>query len=213
MVSLNGKTNLEYRCDHIHTEISTPAPKRSSIDIPLQDGTLDLTNNLSSTIFYGDRTIKIGLEMRGLREDWPIYFSKLLEDIHGQSVRVEFQNDPNYYWIGYAEVGQPKDNGASQNITITITAKPFKRERASEEVYSGTVIGDVSTTINVRCMRAYLTFNTSAAGATITYDGQTWSLPSGESTAFGLVLLPGSNALTLHGSGQTISITKTEAML
>ena len=44
-------------------------------------------------------------------------------------------------------------------------------------------------------------FDAGAPGMTVEYDGETWTLPVGESTCFGLVLPHGDSTLTLHGSG------------
>ena len=62
-------------------------------------------------------------------------------------------------------------------------------------------------------MRGYLTFTTSAANCTVTYDGQTWTLPLGTSTAYGLTLPTGNNSITLHASGATIKVELEEGTL
>ena len=166
MLYLNGNNNLFYKCDHTHTEISTPEAKLYSADIPLQDGALDLTNVISDNVFYGDRTISIGLELRALRSEWPMHLSHLINDIHGKEVHVEFDDDPRYYWIGRASVAATEDHGASCGIEITVTAKPFKRRLERTELYNDNVGGSDTINFTTTAPRTYFYFTVTGAAFT-----------------------------------------------
>lgn len=213
MFTINTKTPTTYGCVHTHTEISSPEPKRSTGDVPLADGVLDFTAMLSSIQFYRTRTIILQMENMGLRSTWPATYRTVMKDLHGKPVTLEIAEDPGYYWTGYATVDQLKDNGASCTITIRIEANPFKINKTSATINNSTVSGDKTLSVTVSEMRGYLTFTCSAANATVTYDGQTWTLPSGTSTAYGLVLPSGTSSVKLHGSGQTIKVVKEEGTL
>ena len=137
---------------------------------------------------------------------WPLTWSKLLRDFHGQKVQVVFSDDSEFYWTGTAKVSALVDNGATAGVTITVTAQPFKRTFQTVTALSAEAVsGDKTFTLNVPYLRAYPTFDTSASGFTITYNGETWSLPQGKSTAYGLTLLAGENEIKVHGSG-TITV-------
>ena len=211
--TINTKTPANYNCVHTHTEIATPEPKRSTGDVPLADGLLDFTAMLSSIQFYRTRTIILKMECMGLRSTWQGNYDTVLKDLHGKKVRLELDNDTSYYWTGYATVDALKDNGASCTITIRVEADPFKRTRATSTLNNSTVSGDKTVSVTVSKMRGYLTFTTSAANATVTYDGQTWTLPNGTSTAYGLVLPNGASSIKLHGTGQTIKVVMEEGTL
>lgn len=210
--TINTRAETYYNCNHISTLISSPEPKRSTVSVPLSDGILDLTGMLSTTQFYEPRTITLGLELRGLRSTWPTSYSTILADLHGQNVVLVLGNDTTYYWSGYCTVSALEDHGASAGLTLTIEAFPFKKTVTPTTVYTDTISGDVTVTVTVSKMRGFLEFTTSAANFTVTYDTQTWTLPQGTSTAFGLVLVNGSHTLTVHGTG-TVTITMEEATL
>lgn len=202
MISINGKTEADYRADFIHWECSAPEPKQETADVPLRDGFIDLTKMLSEVPYFGPRTLTIGLELRSLRGMWPLYYSKLLEDFHGQEVKVIRSDDPNYYWIGTAAVGELDEHGGSAGVTITVNAQPFKRTVTEYKLDEITMTGDKSIEIDVREMRGYPIFETSTTGFTVTFDGETWTLPAGKSEANGLILLSGVSELALHGAGK-----------
>lgn len=201
MIYINGKSERDYNANYIHFEVSPPEPKKELIEIPLRDGYIDGTALLSDHIFYAQRTVTIGLELRSLRYEWPWYYSKLLGEIHGRTVKVIRTEDANWYWTGIASVGALEDHGASAGVTITVTAQPFKRRTEKERVFADSVSGDTTITITSGWQRAYLYFNTSATGFTVSIDGETWTLPQGEGTAYGLFLPYGESTLAVHGSG------------
>ena len=201
MIYLNGKTEVDYKANFIHKEIESPEPRLEEIEIPMRDGYINGAGFLSDVIYYDSRKITIGLELRSDRWEWPLYWSQILEDLHGKNIRVEFPDDPNWYWEGVASVGKIEDHGMTAGVTITVTAHPFKRSRVAEPLFSGTLSGDETLEIFVTAMRGYPEFDAGAPGMTVEYDGETWTLPVGESTCFGLVLPHGDSTLTLHGSG------------
>lgn len=201
MVYLNGKTQLDYKANFIHKLIEPPEAKVEQIEIPLRDGFLDGSAFLSRVVYYEPRNITIGLELRSDRWEWEMYRSQIFEDLHGKMIRVEFDDDPNWFWEGLASVGELEDHGFTAGITINVLAQPFKRRKAWTDIAVVTLTGDETVTIENPYMRAYLEFECSDSGMTVGYAGETWNLPVGISSAYGLFLLHGENELELHGSG------------
>lgn len=214
MVYLNGKNNLFYKCDHTHTEIGSPEAKLYSVDIPLRDGALDVTDQISDTVFYQDREILIELELRSVRGEWPMHVSHLMNDIHGKEIRVEFDDDPRYYWTGRAAVSMAEDHGATAGITITVTAKPYKRCNVRSTIYDQAIGTTDTLTFTTTAPRTYFRFDTHSltSDATVTYDGETLTIPAGETTLYGLFVLPGTHTFDLTGT-VTLTIETEEAML
>lgn len=201
MININGKTEKTYNANYIHWECTAPVPKQELVTVPLRDGYINLTSMLSPEVHYDPRTLTIGLELRSLREDWPMYWSQILKDLHGQEVTVARSEDPNWFWIGTASVGPLEDHGATAGVTITVNAQPFKRTAAWKHAESVNLSGDVTIDINVPYLRGYPEFECSTANNTVTYEGETWTLPAGVSTVNGLYFSVGENELALHGSG------------
>ena len=206
MIYLSGKTEYDYKSNFIHWDVTPPELDQEIIEVPLRDGFINATRFLSDRPVYKSRTITIGLEQRGLREEWPAYYSRMLQDLHGRDVVIARSEEPEYYWLGVASVGPQEDHGASAGVTITVTAQPFKRHREKRPVVSQmAVTGTATINVNVDDMRGYPTFNVSGTDMRISVNGETWALPDGESTAYGLELLQGSTEITVTGNG-TISM-------
>lgn len=201
MIRINDKTEKDYKADFIHWECTVPEPQSERVTVPLRDGFIDLTSMLSDEIKYNSRQITIGLELRSLRGEWPLYWSQMMRDIHGKEVEVSRSDDPNYYYIGVAAVGPIEEHGATAGVTITVEAQPFKRTIHFVDQTSYTLSGDRNITITNKYMRGYPTFECSATGMTAKLNGITWSLPQGEIEPFGMYFSKGDNVLTLHGAG------------
>lgn len=201
MITINGKSEQDYAANFIHFAVTSPAPKIEEVTVPLRDGSINATAMLSDRIFYETRTLTIGIELRAFRKDWPMYWAQLMEDFHGRTVKVARSEDPDWYWIGTAQVGPIEDHGASAGVTITVIAQPFKRRVHEIMVYDAVLSGTEVLTVDVPYMRAYPTIETNASSITLAYNGDTWIVPLGISTLYGLTLYKGENEITLTGSG------------
>lgn len=203
MFELNGHLPDDYGCFHIHTEIASPEPRVEMLEIPLRDGALNTSALLSDVVHYSTREITLGLESPALREEWPLIQSALMRDFHGQSVQLVLDSDPDYYWEGWATVGQMEDKCGSAGWTINIQAQPFKKSRAIEEVTSITLSnGTGIKNIDVDTLRAYPSFRVfESESLTVEYNGVTYNLSDGTSTPYGLFFVYGRNVLTFSGTG------------
>ena len=113
MIYLNGKTEKDYNANYIHWECTAPEPKLDPVEVPMRDGLIYCNEMLSSRIFFKARTITAKMELRGLRGEWPIVYSQILQDLHGKEVEVERSEDPGWIWTGHAVVGPLEEHGAS----------------------------------------------------------------------------------------------------
>lgn len=213
MFELNGHLPDEYGCFHIHTEVAPPEPRIEMLEIPLRDGAINTSALLSDTVHYATREIVLGLESVAVRAEWPLIEAALMRDFHGQAVQLVLDNDPDWYWEGYAAVEQMVDNRGSAGWTIRITAQPFKRKRVEKYMPSITLTGVKSTTtIHIDTARAYPAFTTFSTGIVLEYKGVTYTLPTGKSTVYGLFFTQGDNEIGLTGPG-TVAISYREGML
>lgn len=204
MFELNGHLPDDYGCYHIHTEIAPPEPRQEMLEIPLRDGALNTSALLSDVVHYSTREITLGLESPALREEWPLIQAALMRDFHGQSVQLVLDNDPDWFWEGYATVEQMTDNRGSAGWTIHIQAQPFKRSRAMELVGSTTMpVETVLMNVDVDTLRAYPMFRVNGTGLylTVEYNGVTYNLSDGDSTPYGMFFVRGRNSLTFRGTG------------
>ena len=201
MIYLNDKTEGDYNADYIHWECSAPEVRSEMMQIPQRDGIINMTPMLSKEIHYGPRQIKIALELRAIRAEWPMYYSQLLRDLHGREVTVARSEDPNYFYIGTASVGQIDDHGSTAGVTISVQAQPFKRTEALIKEEAVQVAGSGVVTIENMYMRGYPIITASAAGMTVELNGEIFTLKQGKSEPYGLYFSEGENELTLTGTG------------
>lgn len=110
--------------------IGKPVPRRHTVRIPGRNGLLDTSKALTGEMLYDNRTITANFVMMGAPEEWTEKYSTLLQAIHAKDLTIYIDDDPDYYYTGYVEVGDLKPGKAVAELTITVDAYPYKRERA-----------------------------------------------------------------------------------
>lgn len=114
--------------------VGKPVPRRHKVTIPGAHGALDTSKALTGTILYDNRTITASFVMMGDREDWAANYSTILAAIHGQEMKVIIDDDPDYYYMGFVEVGDLEPGDSTASLTITVDAYPYKYEVNGEGV-------------------------------------------------------------------------------
>ena len=115
--------------------ISPPKPKNKLVEIPGTNKVIDLTESLTGgETKYQMRSIRCVFYVLGGRKEWPAVYSAVLNEIHGKSMRITLDNDPNYYYTGRVEVDEYGSDNASATIVVTAEVEAFKRQKYSGEV-------------------------------------------------------------------------------
>lgn len=198
-------SKVDFNLDYLHKEITAPAPKRVTVDIPLVHGDLDLTERLTgSAPVYENREITLYFEIRSLRAYWMLDYGNILEKIHGRMMHVIFDEDPNYYWQGVVSVGDLEDHGFTAGFSVTINAFPFKYSVQSEYIDTYTLgtapaLDDYDATIDIKYPVAIPEFT--CTGVIITYRDQKFTASGNHYTPSGLLLTKGQQELNLYGAG------------
>ena len=200
-VTINGKLNLDFGMDFIHKEIGEAEAKTYYVDIPLSDGSIDLTEALSTNIRYNNREIVMVFEIRKDRTEWPQLMSDLQQEWHGRAVKVIFSDDTEYYWQGRASVGPLEDHGATAGVTVTLNAQPYKRTVAPEIYGPITIASGTSETVTIANthVKAWPSFYCSSNTVKVYYDGDDWGhIGYMSHVIYGLELPNGILTLTLE---------------
>lgn len=113
-------------------KVSPPTPKQKLITVPGSDKIIDLTQLLTGKVHYEPRTIAFEFIMIAPRERWADLYSDILNHLHGQTVKIVMDNDPNWYYTGRVTVGDLEAEKTTANLTMTATVEPYKRERFGE---------------------------------------------------------------------------------
>lgn len=106
-------------------EIEAPEVQRYTVEVPGRNGVLDLTSALFGEAKFYNRKIEIELSAvySPYSTAWPDILTAVLKSIHGQTLDVAFDDDPDWHWAGLCEVSPDADN---DSFTITVDAEPFK---------------------------------------------------------------------------------------
>lgn len=111
--------------------ISPPKPKTVYVNLPEADGQIDLTQALTGEVAFESRTITCTFTVLDARERWPFLYSEIMDYLHGENIKVVFDDDPSYYYEGRFQVDQWQSNKMSSTLVITGIVDPYKMERSS----------------------------------------------------------------------------------
>lgn len=209
-------------------EIEPPAPKKVMIDIPGGNGSLDLTEALTGEVVYKNRQIQCEFYVIGGETLWSALYSEILAYIHGQKMKIVFDDDQAYYYIGRVSVNKWKSDRQHSIITIDIDADPFKYDLNpygedwlwdpfdfhTGEIYNSliSIAGTTIVQLTVKQMPVIPTFYASAA-MKVTYNGKTFSIPAQKNTKiYDIRLTEGTPNLMFTGNG-TVKISYTNGVL
>lgn len=206
--------------------ISPPAVKTAYVDVPGMNGSLDLTESLTGDVRYGTRTISLSFKVIGDREKWSGIYSDLLYYLHGQEMRIIFDEDPTYFYKGRVSINEWKSSIFTSDIAVDAVVDPYKYD-----LYSSTedwlwdpfnfdtglirdyrnlkVDGTLNYTIPGTRMKVVPTFTVKSddgSGLKVTYERKTYSLPDGTTRIPEIVIKnQTNNQFTFTGNG-TVTI-------
>ena len=199
---------------------SPPKTKTNVISVPGRNGSLDLTD-FYGRVFYEDRTITMIFGCGKERLMWPTVFSDIANKFHGQKVKIIFDDDPAYFYVGRASVDNVERAQRIGKLTITVTAEPYKYELCESgedwlwdpldfvfgiirEYSNITVNGSLKYIVEGSAMPVILELE-SSADMTVTYKNKTYDIKAGTNKIYGIEIVNGANELIFKGTG-TITI-------
>lgn len=109
-----------------HSSIGIPTPKMEYLDVPLRDGSIELTEVLSDRVNYNDRTITDTFKYVGDR--FASVCHNITNAIHGQKVQIIYDDDPNFYYSGRVTNVSENEFTRGGTIEVQVTCEPFKTE-------------------------------------------------------------------------------------
>lgn len=183
--------------------ISPPDPNLVTIEIPGTSDVIDLTESISGDVEYKQRKITIKLESGSGKDSYYGKYSKLANYLHGKKMKIVFNKDQDYYWIGRITVASAEPKVYGSTITISATVDPYKY-LVTPHVYGGTVAGSLTVTIAGMRKRVCPKITVSSV-MTVSYLGKTYDLSAGENIIPDIFLGEGNHQLTFSGSG-TVSV-------
>lgn len=197
-----------------------PDPKTIYVDIPGSDGSLDLTQSLSGDVKYSDRKGNFEFYVAN-KKNWVSVYSEIMDYLHGQSMKIILDDDPDYYYVGRATVNKWTSNKNNSTISIDVIAEPYKMERFSSyedwewdpfnfetgvirEYKDLLVDGSMSLTISggrKAVIPSFVVATEDGAGMTMWYDGTEYHLSDGVNRVVNIRITEGDFNFVFVGSG------------
>ena len=201
--------------------IGPPTPQYNKIMVPLRDAAIDLTESLTDCIRYSERSILLTFKVVDPILFWSSKISEIENYLHGKKMRIIFDDDLAFYYIGRVNVNKWTSNKKIGTIVIECQVEPFKYDIHPSDIdwewdlfdlengiinEAGEIVVDGTTVFTLICRkkRMFPTF-TSSTDMIIEFDGETYTLPAGSNKIYDIFLCEGENILTFKGNG-TVSI-------
>lgn len=182
-------------------EIGSPDVKRKELDIEGADSSLDYTDFFGGPK-YNKQTHKFPFAMMVPHDDFPLYFSRIKNALHGNKMRIFLDDDPTYYYVGRVYVQPGTIDKGIGKITIECECEPYKY-KATETVVTRAVNGATPITLTNGKKRAVprVTIETDTSLNIVYQTFNVWDLASGLYTLPELELVEGDNTVTVTGTG------------
>nr|DAE62572.1 MAG TPA: distal tail protein [Caudoviricetes sp.] len=197
--------------------INPPEPKTNTISVPLRDGSIDLTESLTNDVKYNDRKINMTFSVIHPMEQWSDKVSEIENYLHGKRMKVVFDDDQNFYYMGRLKVNEWSSQKSIGKLVIECTADPYKYDVQGDWLWDPfdfendciseseniAVSGSTSVVIVGKRKKTYPTITASAA-MSVSYNGTTYNIIEGINKLYEMILDEGENTLTFNGSGSVL---------
>ena len=192
------------------TSISLPSVKTSTVDIKGANGILDLSEVLTGDVCYSNRDIKLTFSMME-DEDYNSTVSEIANYLHGKKVTLKLTNDDEYFYSGRAIISQWEYSPGKGTLVISISADPFKYSLTESNAFVNLNNETKSLTLPNKRMRVAPTLVVTGS-VTMTFEGKTYTLNTGEQQLLNFVLSEGDNNVSFSGTG-SVKITYRQGAL
>lgn len=105
--------------------IVTPQMVENYVEVPGLNGSLDLSEALTGYPLYQNRTGTITFMFMNGYGNWVERKNSVLAKLHGKTMRITLDDDPNYYYEGRITCGDWTTNKDMSSIDISYNVKPY----------------------------------------------------------------------------------------
>ena len=190
-----------------------PTPKYVKVSVDGRDGDLNLSRVLTGDIRYNNRPASYSFfTSNGTSEEREELISNIINELHGQEVKIIEPDDPDHYLIGDAEVVNVVNNKAYATFDVMATCEPYR--------YS---INDVNRVINLTATDTNVVITNAGTktliptlivdgSVNITIGSSSIALSSGTYKFMDIRLKKGPTVISVRGFG-TLTVSYKEAIL
>lgn len=208
--------------------ISSPEPQTKRVTVPSRNGTIDMSEVVSGRVTYADRTISLKFRTTKKVDDWSAFLSELQNYMQGQKMRIIFDDDLAFYYVGRTTVSM-STSGQVADISINATVDPYKynittsiddwlwdpfdfEQGVINEMSNISVAGTKEVTLIATEKWENPIIISDTDGMQVTFDGTVYTLKKGSQVMYDILIQTGENTFTFTGNG-TVSICYVGGML
>lgn len=208
--------------------ISPPEPQTKLVTVPLRDGTIDLTESLTNDVRYNDRMLSMSFSVIDQVNMWPKKISAIENFLHGRRMKIIFDDDCAFYYIGRLKVNNFESDKSIGKIAIEGTVDPYKYDVVSSNddwlwdpfdfddgiinAYGNISVSGSGVVSLIGRRKKVCPIITVSKDMTVTFEGNTYNLKTGANKIYEILISEGENTLTFTGTG-TVSIDYTGGSL
>jgi len=204
-------------------DFGSPPYDGSTTKVPAANGRLDWTEYFGF-VTYDNREAVLRYYVSGSEARRASILDRAMNILHGRTAKIQADESPGFYYQGRLSVEPLEHAQGASILTVTGDLEPFKYalitagqdwlwdpfsfETGVIRGYKSiTIDGETTVTIVSSVLGGYPTITTSAAGMTVTHDGETYNLSKGKNALADIELPRGEEEVELvfDGSG-TVSI-------
>lgn len=133
-------------------EIGEAKPILRLVEIPGSDGALDYSDYFGG-VKYQNRKLKMKFTFLADRFGLNSAYSALQSKLHGKRMKIIFDKDASYYYIGRVSVGALKPDGQIGTVEITAECDPYKYMLTEHE---STISGETNPADDINFEAIYI---------------------------------------------------------
>lgn len=195
-------------------QMEPPPVKTKYVDLPIGNGTIDMTEAIFGDVSYEDRQAEFNFVYLGAVNNRADLLSQFGAFVHGRRRRITTADDPYHYYVGRLAISDTERDKAIQHIQVTATCEPYKYKMFPTVVSGAVPAGGAVTRSCLNSRMRVIPEITVSTAATISFGGSTYSVNAGTWKLTNVVFVEGDNEITITAAaGTTYSITYQEGLI
>lgn len=184
-------------------ELNPPDVKTKYVELPIGNGSIDLTDALLGEASFEDRRGFFSFDVLVPVENRAGLISTMGSYIQGKKRKVILPDDLDHYYYGRLAITRFRTQGLIGKLEIEIVCDPYKY-KLWPTVYSGTIgSGGSKNLVCANSRQRAIPQITVSNNVTITFKGNTYSVSAGTWMLTNIIFEEGQNHITLNGASAT----------
>ena len=134
---LIGENDMYTDFGMILTDLSLEMPevKTKYQELPLENGSIDLSEVVTGRPVYGLRTLKLTFKRRGASaSEWLSVCSQIASAVHGKRLPITLPDDPDHYYLGRIACALGAKEYGAGTFEVTAVCDPYKYAQVGKAV-------------------------------------------------------------------------------